>query len=161
VDCYPCVLKQFEKSAEISVFQANVILPFIYYEIDHKTVKSQAKTCNFSTTKTVKDHSINLYALLINRWFEWRCLSLFCLRFFFILGNSLILSMSVWLGEKKFRWCHRRGKWGGAAAPPGDILAPPWVTFAPPETCILGHFCNKKMIVIPSKTFFFFGERLF
>jgi len=43
---------------------------------------------------------------------------------------------------------------GGAAAPPGDILAP-LDDFFPPQTCILGHFWDKNASN-PVKMFFLF-----
>jgi len=36
----------------------------------------------------------------------------------------------------------------GAAVPPGDYFGSLWATFAPPETCILGHFWDEKTVLL-------------
>jgi len=46
------------------------------------------------------------------------------------------------LNSKKVELEHRRGKWG--QLPPLEIFWPPWTTFAPSQTFILGHIWDKK-----------------
>jgi len=59
----PPYWKQYEKTAGIIVFQISIILPFICFKIDHEMVKSQAKTCNFSTCNNMFTMNIILHTI--------------------------------------------------------------------------------------------------
>jgi len=54
--------------------------------------------------------------------------------------SSLTLTISHYTVIKT-RFMHRRGKWGGkgGSCSPWKYFGPPWTTFTPSQSCILGY----------------------